>query len=62
MAGRHWTSFPEQPVCRIGTAGRHKMGAGRHWILFPEQPVLRFGTVCRLHHQGRSTHYRNIPT
>ncbi|MQL73694.1 hypothetical protein Taro_006036, partial [Colocasia esculenta] len=22
-AGRHWTSFPEQPVFRIGTAGRH---------------------------------------
>ncbi|MQL82241.1 hypothetical protein Taro_014713 [Colocasia esculenta] len=22
-AGRHWTSFPEQPIFRIGTAGRH---------------------------------------
>ncbi|MQM11801.1 hypothetical protein Taro_044714 [Colocasia esculenta] len=22
-AGRHWTSLPEQPVFRIGIAGRH---------------------------------------
>ncbi|MQL80416.1 hypothetical protein Taro_012851 [Colocasia esculenta] len=22
-AGRHWTSFPEQPIFRIGTVGRH---------------------------------------
>ena len=55
-------SIPRTACLQNGTAGRRKMRAGRHWTSFPEQPVVRFGTVCRHHHQGRSTHYGNIPT
>ncbi|MQL77719.1 hypothetical protein Taro_010143 [Colocasia esculenta] len=55
-------SIPRTACLQNRTASQRNMRAGRHWTSFPEHPVVRFGTVCRHHHQGRSTHYGNIPT